>query len=466
MARVSPEANVAFLFLWILFNIHLFYRARGKELYINNGFLIVVVANFCLWFVVHNLVFDQPEKCGGPTAYCGTISCMSGNLYFQGQVNLTHRHRSLSDPRSCCSRYVFMFVVLTSNAYIHLRHIAAGQVEASRDRSKWGSETEVPIFSGCTHGLRAECGLRRDTDKTYDGQDHGISWWFYVAFGIFAGFLSAVIGALVAASMDLDSHTTPLYAFCVGFVLAVCYSTFLGLRRILSWLMPVTYFSSDRVLGDPASTDRVLHPYFSKIDMAERLISFGVVCTTLTAIMPTIATDPRERQHLSDTMSTLHTFGVAIGVTTMAAGACHRTVTFFRLAFPCRPSKVDAPQRRVNCLPCTWVRNSHIIGYPEWVAGVAVDAVIFVTFFTALVSFVYYTSHRESTPTPRSHYCVLYESEDRCHGDGLDLDALGLTPWPCIWSNSSLVHCFNPNCKIEHNQNEVRCWNCCCMCLV
>ena len=44
-------------------------------------------------------------------------------------------------------------------------------------------------------------------------------------------------------------------------------------------------------------------PFFSKIDVSERLVVMGVIATTLTGIMPTIATDPQDRKTLEDTMS-------------------------------------------------------------------------------------------------------------------------------------------------------------------
>ena len=76
--------NIVLFFFWMFFHVHLFSRSRGYDFYVNHGFVIIVVTNGCLWFVVHSMVFDVKAQCGGPTGYCGTISCTSGNVFLQG----------------------------------------------------------------------------------------------------------------------------------------------------------------------------------------------------------------------------------------------------------------------------------------------------------------------------------------------------------------------------------------------
>lgn len=78
------EVNVVLLFVWIVLNVHLFSRPRGKIFFVDFGYGISVIANGSLWFVVHNVVFDHRDKCGTAAGYCGTISCVSGNVFIQG----------------------------------------------------------------------------------------------------------------------------------------------------------------------------------------------------------------------------------------------------------------------------------------------------------------------------------------------------------------------------------------------
>jgi len=92
----------AHLFLWL-------HCSQGFKFYFRYGFAIIAVANFLLGIVIFFLTFPtgtNTDLCYAAVGYCSTMSCIAGNIYYQG--------------------YVFMFVIFCFNASIGLQALAAG----------------------------------------------------------------------------------------------------------------------------------------------------------------------------------------------------------------------------------------------------------------------------------------------------------------------------------------------------
>jgi len=98
------------VFFWsafvILHLIHFFLFLKappGRTYYLDEGYIIVIVACSCLGLLIAGIAFTA-NPCASAVGYCGSISCIAGNIYYQG--------------------YVFTFIVLVINAYISLRSIS------------------------------------------------------------------------------------------------------------------------------------------------------------------------------------------------------------------------------------------------------------------------------------------------------------------------------------------------------
>jgi len=318
-----------------------------------------------------------------------------------------------------------MFVVFTLNAYINLNYISRSRKDATIDRTMLGRDAEPPLFSGCL-------------------LEGSLAWYHRVVFAssmMFAGgVVGSVVGAVVGAAIDKSGVVSLLAGAGVGAIFT------------LGWVMSAGLKDTALLLVAKRSDSNSHAPFFSKIAFSEQLIIVGVVATTLTGIMPTIATNPLDRSALADTMTVVHSFGVLFGVVLMVLGASYRTVTFFRLLLPTPPAGHRAG--RWNIMPCTWVKNVLTIGYPEWAAGTAVDALILTIFSAALVILIIYMSNAHPL-VDRAHFCINYKNEVECLALDLDIGALDLAPWPCVWANNSVSPCINPNCDSNYNSAEM-----------
>jgi len=76
---------------------------NGHKFYLQQGYALILVSVICLGLVVQGLAFTD-DPCSNAIGYCSTISCIAGNMYYQG--------------------YVFMSVIFCINAYICLRTIS------------------------------------------------------------------------------------------------------------------------------------------------------------------------------------------------------------------------------------------------------------------------------------------------------------------------------------------------------
>lgn len=227
------------------------------------------------------------------------------------------------------------------------------------------------------------------------------------------------------------------------------------------------YWCADKFC--PKHLDTVAHktkPRVSRVDWAERSFLVGLVLTTFTGIMPTIATDPESDGRLEDVMSKLHTVGIFFGVLLIAVGALHRSVPYFTVwkdIFCGTGRPVDGSPRDycgkygAPCC-CNWVDGDYRIGPPEWLTSSLIDFIGFVIFIFVAGIFVY-TSSQAGDLTYSSHYCTKYDTMDTCLGLNRDINILSLNttvnPWPCAWDPRAVVPCTNPTCDYELNALEV-----------
>jgi hypothetical protein len=131
MSEQFPEIVFWFLLLFSLLCHFIFcYKSPyGHILYFDYGFAIVAVSGFILGVVCYYVTFPigkNIDMCASPVGYCSTISCISGNIYYQG--------------------YVFMFVIFCFNASIGFRalsEVADNYPVKTEPGSKGSKEGEV-----------------------------------------------------------------------------------------------------------------------------------------------------------------------------------------------------------------------------------------------------------------------------------------------------------------------------------
>eukprot|EP00040_Diaphanoeca_grandis_P026663 m.149695 g.149695 ORF g.149695 m.149695 type:complete len:468 (-) comp30676_c1_seq1:139-1542(-) len=101
--EVTRNLFMVFWILWVVLHTCNLCRTGGILLYRDGVYVLIVLAFSALAFVLWPLT-NPDHACEGAVATCSTISCVCGNLIWQG--------------------YVWMFVVIVLNAFILLKALA------------------------------------------------------------------------------------------------------------------------------------------------------------------------------------------------------------------------------------------------------------------------------------------------------------------------------------------------------
>ena len=74
---------LSFTILWVILNVFNIFRAGGLFLYRDSVYILLVLAFLALAVVLWAVTYPD-HKCEGSVATCATISCVCGNLIWQG----------------------------------------------------------------------------------------------------------------------------------------------------------------------------------------------------------------------------------------------------------------------------------------------------------------------------------------------------------------------------------------------
>jgi len=318
----------------LLIVLHLFFAFRskyGRDYYISDGYVLILVATIILGAVVHGWAFAT-HPCANAVGYCGTISCVSGNIYFQG--------------------YVYMFVIFMVNAYIYLRALAFYPSDYTDDQKEDDSY----------HDMLADDAPREHPRPKKVRE----AWPCY----------------------DIYSKTfCPWRNNCSSEVAENC-----GLNHIL-----------------------------------RDIVRVGLICTTFTGILPTIAyDDPKEASFLL-LFEASHLVGIIGGCGLILVGLVSRTF----------------------CRCCNDIRGKDKSEYPSERIFTRMEyAVDFLIICISITLIFIFGNYRQTTDIPAAHFCLQYKTPDSCNALDRDLPDI-LKPWPCVWNSTELSTaylCTNPTC--------------------
>jgi hypothetical protein len=176
------------------------------------------------------------------------------------------------------------------------------------------------------------------------------------------------------------------------------------------------------------------HLVSSDNKLSDKYVMCGVLLTTLTGILPTVAVDPLEDNRLYSFMEACHIGGIMCGILLFIKGNLSRIwggYCMYRYGVPHGNHELDT--------------------------SVMIDCSTIFFFVAMLEDLLFHMWYMK--PVAQSHICIKYHTEAECNGEDRDLHSLRLNtteqPWPCVWDRSAIVHCTNPKCNFDFNANMI-----------
>jgi len=169
----------------------------------------------------------------------------------------------------------------------------------------------------------------------------------------------------------------------------------------------------------------------------KNLVRYGLLITTITGIIPTVAYDDPNQFQVLVLMERAHIFGIMVGIAFILVALS------IRLVLRVLTNLCEMENGRIRCE----FRLEAINPEDAWTKIENLfDFLLLCINVILLVCYVCVAPAR----TPASWFCTKYKSQLQCSAADRNLSAL-LTPWPCVWDASCEVPCSYPNCTYQIN---------------